>query len=82
VVDPDLSSRRAKLDSQWRDMAVWAGEARAFATRHHIDQLGISTFCNYLTLSDGQLKVQESPESSNLSRSASQSSIFALSAEK
>jgi hypothetical protein len=40
-------------------MAVWAGEARAFSTRHHIDQLGISTFCNYLTLSDGRLTVQE-----------------------
>jgi len=40
-------------------MAVWAGEARAFSTRHHIGQLGISTFCNYLTLSDGRLTVQE-----------------------
>jgi hypothetical protein len=31
VVDPDLFARARELSCQWRDMAVWAGEAHAYS---------------------------------------------------
>ena len=57
MVDPDLFARAAR--SEAASGVIWLCGRRGArvidAPPHHIDQLGTSTFCNYLTLSGGRL---------------------------